>query len=417
MRRVLPGILLFAVLSGTAARAAPEPTAQDGVTVTAAPGKGFTVRSGDDYSLTLRPRIQLRDTLQMTPASFPDDGSVSNEAQVKTLRLLATGNVVVKELTWGLQLAFGPGDYEAGNPSPIFDAWAEVAFAPAARVRVGQFFVPFDRARTIREFALQFVDRQQVVKELSLDRDVGVMLAGPDLFDGWLGYALFVGTGEGKNPTLNTSSKNARGPASPSPLVVARVFSRPFGSFDDDVEGDLKSGHRPRLAIGVAAAFNKDSSRALSTSGAHYAAGVADTAHADVDVVFKFAGFSLLAEALVRQALVDEVSGPIDDDGVGDVDGKTVTTKTRSAAGGFVQAGWMITPFVEVVGRYEILEPLGDTDPALVAYAGAQGQQLGAGTNLYLNGHALKLQLDTLASFGRDGVHRQIAHAQLDASF
>ncbi len=410
VKNLHPSLLAALALSlAGAARAADVPAADaDAAIVTAVPGKGFTVRTADDaYSLTLRPRVQLRDTVTSPPAGALGDTladtlaeNVQNEAQVKTLRLVVNGHVVVKQLTWGLQLAFGPGDFEAGNASPIFDAWVEYAVSPALKIRAGQFFVPFDRARTIREFALQFIDRQQPVRELSLDRDVGVMLAGPDLFDGWLGYAVFIGTGEGKNRV---------GPLSPGPLVVARVTTRPFGAFDDDVEGDLKAEHRPRLAIGAAVAWNQASSRVLSTSGAVYAAGVADTAHAAVDVVFKYAGLSLLAEGLVRQVQVDEV--------VGTVDGKEVTTPTRSGAGAFVQVGMLVTPFVEVVGRCEHLQALGATDPALVQLARTQGQQLGAGTNLYLNGHALKLQLDTFVSFGADGVARQVARAQLDASF
>src|SRR5205085_2142840 len=120
-----------------------------------------------------------------------------------------------------------------------------------ANLKVGQFFVPFDRARTIRESALQFADRQQVVKELTLDRDIGVAVSSNDLFglNGWLGYALYVGTGEGKNQF---------GPRAPWPLVSARVVVRPFGNFDDDQEADLSREWRPRLAIGIAGAYNHE---------------------------------------------------------------------------------------------------------------------------------------------------------------
>ena len=81
-----------------------------------------------------------------------------------------------------MQLAFGGNDFEAGSSTPLFDAYLEYTRLRDLNVKVGQFFVPFDRLRTIREFALELVDRAQPTVELSLDRDVGVSFSSQDLF-------------------------------------------------------------------------------------------------------------------------------------------------------------------------------------------------------------------------------------------
>src|SRR5690606_12512344 len=122
--------------------------------VVAAPGKGLTVTSADRrFQVTFRSRVQLRETLAHGAAG------TTNEVQVRTLRFVTQGYLLVPELKYLIQLAFGANDFENGNASPIFDAFVEYVRLRDLNVRVGQYFVPLDRARTIREFALQFVDR------------------------------------------------------------------------------------------------------------------------------------------------------------------------------------------------------------------------------------------------------------------
>ena len=362
---------------------------------TAAPGQGFTVTTGDSFSVTIRPRIQLRETLGLTP------GDVTSETQIRTLRLNLGGHVYSPEVLYFIQLAFGGNDYEKDSASPIFDAFVEQAHFRDLRLRVGQFFVPFDRARTVREFALQFVDRQQSVRELSLDRDVGVMLWSPDLFGaGIAGYHLFVGSGDGKN----------RFGAQPSgPIAVVRVVLRPFGVFDDDVEGDLARRTSPRLAVGVAGAYNWTTNRAQSTLGDTLTAGRTNYRHAAADLVFKWRGVSVLAEVLYRGASVDTLTGGTAD--------KPVIEHTRSGWGYFAQAGVMLTDHLEVVGRWDELRARSGTEPKLVSLVAAQGKQATGGVNYYAHGHALKFQADYTQAIDPEGSTMRMARLQLDASF
>jgi phosphate-selective porin OprO and OprP len=374
--------------------------------VTVAPGRGVTITSpSGDYAINLRARVQLRAAFT-THEERPND----LEASIRTARFFVAGHLLVPELKYLMQLALANNDFERDNASPIFDAFLEYVAIRDLNIRVGQFFVPFDRARTIREFALQFVDRQTVVRELSLDRDFGLMLSSQDLFGtGVLGYNLFLGSGDGRNRVLD--AKNPNGPQKPGVLLVGRVTVRPFGAFDDDQEADLTRDARPRLAIGVAGGYNVRSNRDRSTLGATYTAGTFDYVHAAADLVFKWHGLSLLGEFLYRAA--DHRSN-----GTMPATGMPVVESSRSGYGYLAQAGQMLTQHVEVVARWEQLFAREPTDRALVDLADYGGRQLGGGVNVYLNGHLLKLQSDYFWVSGpKSGREQHIARLQLDASF
>lgn len=370
-----------------------------GVSVSAAPGKGLTVTTNDGrFALTVRARAQLRETLTR------DQDKTTNEINVKTLRLITQGHVLTTDLKYNIQLAFGTNDFETSNPSPIFDAFVDYTRVRDLNVRVGQYFVPFDRARTIREFALQLVDRQQVVQELTLDRDVGLMLYSSDLggLNGLLGYHLFIGGGEGRNRFGGQATGG---------IYVARLVVRPWGAFDEDQEGDLQRLPKPRLAIGIAGGYNQDTNRQRSTTGTVLTLGTLDYRHAAADVVFKYSGFSFLGEAVVRTAGQDFIEGT-------NASGATIREYSRSGWGYFLQAGMMVSPLVEVAARWDHLFAFDGTDPALVTQVDTQGRQVGGGLNVYLNGHAFKLQTDYFYIFGSDrSAGRHVARLQLDASF
>ena len=368
----------------------------DGATVRAVPGKGLTVTSSDgNYALSVGARIQVRSAFVDGPLP------ATNDTSIRTLRFLMGGHVLTPDLRYALQLAFAANDFEKDTPSPIFNAYAEYVGLRDLNVRVGQFFVPFDRARTMREFALQFVDRPTVIRELALDRDVGLMLSSTDLFGTKvLGYHAYVGSGEGKNRT---------GGLKPGPLAVGRLVLRPWGMFDDDIEADIGREMRPRLAIGVAGAYNLHTGRQNSTFGTTFTQGTVDYEHLVADLLFKYGGFSLLAEVLSRRANVDSVSGMID--------GKIVREVSRSGYGYTAQAGMMVHRLVEVVARWEQIIARSGTDPAFHKQVDQTGKQVGGGANVYLNGHAFKLQTDYVYAFGDapDGTHT--FRVQVDASF
>ena len=129
----------------------------------------------------------------------PTHNALTNEFNVRTIRLWFLGNVIDRNIRYGIQLALGPNDFRAEQSVADLRCVSDLDHLRDLSVRVGQFFVPFDRARTIREFALESVDRALMVRELSLDRDIGVMLFSNDLFgwDGRLAYNLGMFSGDG----------------------------------------------------------------------------------------------------------------------------------------------------------------------------------------------------------------------------
>ncbi len=381
--------------------------------VTVAAGRGLTVTSKDGKnSLTVRSRVQLRETFTHERRDGgPGRYENTNEIQVRTLRFYVQGNVLDKDLKYVIQLAFGAGDFERDNPSPIFDAYIEYVKIRDLNIRFGQYFVPFDRARTIREFALEMVDRPTVVRELTLDRDVGLMLSSQDLFglDQHLGYHVFVGGGDGRNRVADL--KNRYGPQHPSVLVIGRIVLKPFGAFEDyDQEGDLSRGAKPRLGIGVGGGYNLQTDRTNSTYGATYTAGTFNYTHLAADLSFKWQGFSLLTEYVQRTANKDSVTS--------EVGGELLTQYSRSGKGYFVQAAQMLTKRLQVMARWDDLYANAGTDPAMAGLAKESGRQVGTGMTVYLNGHFFKIQADYFLILNRlTDEPRHAARAQLDAMF
>jgi hypothetical protein len=375
----------------------PEPPPHT-VSFTAAPGRGLTLTVGDHFSLSLRPRVAVRDTV-----IFESGQPTTNELNVKTMRLWLMGHMLSRDLQYGVQLAFGGADTDKDSPSPILDAYIDYLRLRDLHIRVGQFFVPLDRGRTTYEFAMQFPDRAQVFGELGMDRDVGIQLSSIDLFGahGVLGYSLGVFGGEGKNHF---------GGSTPGFLYVARIAITPFGPFDDYLEGDIQRLHRPRLAIAAGGAYNQSTNRQRSTFGTTLQLGTFDYGHAAADLVFKWRGFSVLAEFLYRRSRQGSLTGLIA--------GTEAREWSRSALGWVVQAGMMLHERVELVARYDDLRAIGETDPLLVALTAATGKELGAGLNVFVNGHAFKVQTDYQYLFGdRLSGGRHALHIHLDASF
>ena len=376
------------------------PVPARGMVLGGAPGSGITLATTDDFfSVNLRARLQLREGVAVaTSATAPT--AVTNELTVRTARLIVSGNIFSRAIQYGLQLGFAPADIDPINASPLYDAWASLSVVRDLQVRIGQFLVPFDRVRANAEWGLEFVDRAGIAGELGLDRDLGLELGsnnlgGVNLF----GYRLGVFSGDGRN----------RVNPNPGFLYLARFNFNPLGSFDDSVEGDVLRVARPRLSIGVAGAFNQNTTRARSTFGAILTGPGFDYVHAAADATFKWRGFYFLAQVLYRHAFVDQhtVMTMM----------TTLTEYSRSGMGYSLQAGMMATEHLEFAARWEQLFAAPDTDPALVTTVGSAGNDASVGINWYQWGHGLKIQSDYHYGFGNDAAHgRHLARLQLQIS-
>ena len=384
----------------------PPPPKTAGFAISGEPGKGITVNAGERFSLNVRSRIQLRYQLHIPPADQTGERHLDQILSIGTARLWFSGHVYRPELTYMIQLAVAARDYRDGTTSPIYDAFLDWKVDRDFALRAGQFFVPFDRLRTVREFALQMADRPRPVIELTLDRDAGVMFYSDRFLGDRSPLAWRLGVFGGGGPNLVDGKK-------PGVLVVGRLELRPLGPIDDDSEGDLERRAKPALAIGTGLASNWNTNRLRSTTGPRFVGGTTDYQHAAADLVFKWQGVALQAEYLWRNASVDQIVST-------GTDGMTLTEYTRSGTGWVLQASYTFDPPIEIVGRLSRLSAFPGTDPRFIAEVSAVGQETAAGINYYFNGHRMKLQADWIArtptnfDFSRAD---QLVHVQLDATF
>lgn len=386
--------------------AASEPTpaadSKPQIEVSGAPGQGVTFKAGEKFSLNVKARIQLRYQLTDPPGPSEPQQGVS----VGTLRLHVGGNVLSPNLTYLIQLALAARDYRDGTISPVYDAFFDYKAHRDLNLKVGQYFVPFDRLRTVREFALQLAERPRPVAELTLDRDVGLSLYSDKFLgdDSPLAYRLGIFGGGGINLTTGRD---------PGALVVGRLELRPLGALDDDSEGDLDRRAKPAIALGVAGAININSNRMRSTTGATFLGGTTDYYHAAADMVFKWRGFALQAEYLYKSAYFDVIRST-------GADGSALNEATRSGQGWITQASYLFELPIEVVGRLSGLYAFEGTDPLFVTELDRFGQEVAAGVNYYFNKHRFKVQGDWIARMPHDfdfSVAENTAHLQLDATF
>jgi hypothetical protein len=167
------------------------------------------------------------------------------------------------------------------------------------------------------------------------------------------------------------------------------------------------------LAVGGAVAYNLNTNRLRSTTGATFVGGTTDYLHAAADLVFKWRGWALQAEYLWKQASSDTIEST-------DADGEAVIEYTRSGQGWVVQTSYVFDPPIELVGRISRMYAFSGTDPKLVTEVENFGQELGAGLNYYFNEHRMKLQGDWIARMPYDfdfSVADHVLHAQFDVTF
>jgi len=354
-------------------------------------GRGVTFRTEDGrFSLNIRGRIQARVTVSEQPER------PQTEFQIRRMRLALQGNFLGEDLRYNIQLAFSNLDTEPDLRVPLRDAYVTWQGVRDLNVRFGQMKVPYGRQRVVSSASLQFADRSVAVGELNLDRDVGVVAFSRDLFGlgRRLTYDLGVFGGDGRNRLTEDFGA----------LYAARLQFQPFGEFDDLAEADTLRLDRPRLAVAVSGAYNQRSRRARSTFGDTYSEPF-DQLHAAVDLLFKWRGLSLQAEALYRRADADShVVGA-------DSMGQSIREWSRSGLGYYVQAGCLLTSHAEVAARWGEVFPDAGTSPTL-----RRSRELGGALSWYFQRHDFKLQADYFYLADEDfadGRHQARLQAQL----
>lgn len=359
---VAAAVALFAaaMLAPDQAAAEADAAKAPGVEVRYEAGRGIRVATPDgNNALALGGRVQLLYT-----ATDGDVGRDRSGFSVRRARVTAGGHVYRPQLRFYFQ-----GDF--ANDFELRDALLEYTLVPQAAFRVGQFKIPFNRARVTSSGALQFVDRVATDAEfLPTDegRDIGLQVGGT-LLPERLSYALGAFNGTGPNTTSRDSNY----------LAVGRLLFTPLADFPDYyVESDLSGSPVPRLGLGAALAFKGNESAGRTTSRL----GLADPDEfpefrgADIlgftsDAHFKFSGLSALVDYYYRR--VDPRGGAI---------------AAFDAHGVNAQAGYFLLPqALEVALRAAWLDPSGNVPSNEI-------REYGVALSYFFRGHDLKLQAD-----------------------
>lgn len=340
-------------------------------------GVGFR-NPENTISVNMRFRIQNRADFFFDQTDRPNAPDLRTEWQTRRARLRFNGHVVNPRFRYTLQLSFSSADQDWDNarvPNVLRDAMLTYDVTPAWQVGFGQGKLPGNRQRVVSSGDLQFVDRSTLNARFNIDRDFGFQTQ----YTLELGEQLVIAKGaitSGESRNRNVRNEN-------NPVTTARLEYLPFGKFErngDYFESDLAFETTPKLSIGVSAATMAGAPRENGTIGAIFTTtgqqgGTTARRTQEVqfaDLMFKYRGFSVLAEWAHRRA-----ENPIVNEKQAVLNGWATN----------VQVGQMLTSQDEIAVRHSLIEPEDE-----VRAIHRRTQDWAMVYNRFLNGHRTKLQ-------------------------
>jgi phosphate-selective porin OprO/OprP len=349
-------------------------------------GKGLFNLVGKDSTFTMKigARMQFLSTNNWTI----EDGSLNNpEANfsVRRARLKFNGFAFSPKLKYKIELGLsnrdlsGASEFTSNAPRYILDAVVKWNFHENFELWFGQTKLPGNRERVISSGNLQQVDRSLLNSRFNIDRDLGIQLRHHfNLSEKFVVKEAFsIAQGEGRNITTGNIGGHQ---------FTGRVEFLPFGNFTSkgDYSGsDLKREKNAKLAIGVTYDHNNNAVKNRSNQGSYM---VTNTGFYEtnintvfIDAMFKYQGFSLMAEYADRDA---------GDPFAKNLDGTLTGDEVQVGNGLNLQAGYLLTNDWEVSGRYTNIEL--DTNIT----GNKLENQYTLGVSKYIVGHKLKIQSD-----------------------
>lgn len=158
-------------------------------------------------------------------AYFPyENDSVTSEFRMRRVRFAATG-FFQKNFRYMLYARFDGGKAE------LNEAFLESRHLSFAKIRIGQFKVPFSLYNLTSSSQLYFMNRPLVVDNFSPGYDIGGMLFG-EVFKAKIDYAIGVFNGKGRNEIEKNSNKD----------IIARLVLIPFKDKKNNVFKHLYLG-------------------------------------------------------------------------------------------------------------------------------------------------------------------------------
>ncbi len=345
--------------------------------------KGFFFRTRDDkFFMKMTGRIQMR-------YGYTDHDNKSGEEDDSSFRLrrarLKWDGYAYKHFKYKIELAlkshsvksssfttdtFTTSDMATGKAKgkvkpkaiELIDWWAEYTKHSFAKIRFGQWKVPFNRQRVVSSSKLQMIDRASSQDEFTMDRQVGAMVSG-NVFGKKLEYYAGIFNGNGRNESKNGNNEH---------LYILRASYNIFGDFGKGIGeqiSDLAWSETPKAHISGAIAFDSAADESITLDGGKVTMSDVDRTSAIGEYGFKYKGFSTSAEVYWRKY-----------DNIG---GKSVIDK-----GFFVQGGYFLIPkHLEVAARYSLVDFDNRREKDAV-------RETALGVNYFFKGQGKKLQFN-----------------------
>ena len=373
-------------------------------------GNGFynVIAADSSYSMKLAARMQ---SLYIADWDVNDSEGIHNGGSqflIRRARLKFGGFVFNPKVTYKLELGLSNKDLgkvdDRNNNAPkmILDAVVKWNFYKNFTLWAGQTKLPGNRERVVSSANLQLVDRSLLNKNFNIDRDMGLQLRhhftiGKNFI---VKESLAISQGEGRNVVQDNLGGYQ---------WTGRVEVLPFGKFKGDYSGGaLRREESPKLAIGATYDFNnavKDKSNQgsymLIDDGASYFQTTVNSIF--VDAMFKFHGFSLMAEFANRDSEFPFALNS-DDSATGDV--------VQVGNGLNLMSGYLFNNNIELTARYTAVA----LDKTIT---GKDLQtQYTLGVSKYFKGHKLKVQSDiSYLTVENNGTSGLMCRMQLDVHF
>ncbi len=345
-------------------------------------GKGLFNLVGQDSTWTMKIATRMQ---FLAIANFEDGESAESNFLVRRARLKFNGFAFSPKLKYKLELGLsnrdisGASEFTSNAPRYILDAVIKYNFAKNLELWFGQTKLPGNRERVISSGNLQQVDRSLLNSRFNIDRDLGVQLRHKwNVSDNFVVKEIFsIAQGEGRNITTGNLGGHQ---------YTGRVELLPMGNFTSkgDYSGsDQKREEKPKLAIGATYDHNNNAVKNRSNQGSYMEndMGFYETNINTlfIDAMFKYNGFSLMAEYADRDA---------DDPFAKNSNGTLTGDEVQVGKGLNLQAGYLFPSNWEVSGRYTNIE-LDENITGKVPE-----NQYTFGVSRFIVGHKLKIQSD-----------------------
>ena len=374
-------------------------------------GKGLLnfVAADTSWSMKFSARFQ---TLFIGEWNLNDTAGITEGASkflTRRARLKFEGFVYSPKLEYKIELGLsnkdisGASSHTGNSPNYILDAVLKWNFYKNFSLWAGQTKLPGNRERVISSANLQLVDRSLLNNQFNIDRDLGVQLHHEfklgDNFE--VREAVAVSQGEGRNVT----DDNLGGYQ-----WTGRIEFLPLGAFakGGDYSGsDLVREDKPKLSIAATYDKNNHAVKTASNLGKYMVNDIGffetDIYTYFVDMMFKYKGFSLMAEYAIREA---EQAIAKNSDG-------TATGSVIDIGTGInTQMGYLFKNNWEVAGRFtqiQLDEKITGKDIE---------NQYTLGVSKYIVGHKLKIQSDvSYLDVQNSKDHELMYRLQIDVHF